>query len=235
MGLEEVKARYGSVAKDGRPGRERDVLCQVRKLADCMARGYTSREKGDDPDDPTATAMPSMFKKAVAEGSEDFCTGQQQDAAEYFRWLVNKISAHEVDSEVKLGGLFGFELEGKKTCVPDGKVRYASDLANVLNLPVPKDRIKWEEEEEQDPKKMKVEGQDEKKKPKGSLSLYECLDSFCAETDVPDYTWSHLGGKAAAKSTQGFKSFPKYLALAVGRYEIGPDWQPKKVSGERRA
>ena len=228
--LDEVQARYGSVAKDLGARREDDVLAQVRKVVNCMRDGYTCPGDGqDDDDDPRTTVMPSMLKKAVAKGSEDFATGQQQDAAEYFRWIINKVSAHEPAGSATLGGLFGFEVEGRKRCDVDGKVRYTSEAENVLMLPVPKEKVKWEEGGEQDSKKMKVEGDCDKKKPLGKLSLYDCLDSFCSETIIMDYEWSHLGGRAGSTSSQGFKNFPKYLALAVGRYEVGPDWQPKKI------
>ena len=48
--------------------------------------------------------------------------------------------------EVKVKGLFGFEMEQRNVCVEDKTVRYKKSEENCLVLNVPKEKIVYEEE-----------------------------------------------------------------------------------------
>ncbi|GMI16889.1 hypothetical protein TrLO_g1716 [Triparma laevis f. longispina] len=227
--IKEVETRYGEVEERKDGALSSDILTQIRKIVNCFNSGYTTAvidtTPGDD-EDPRTVVLPSMLKTSIAGSHTDFSTGQQQDAVEYFRYFLERVSAAETN-EVKIKGLFGFETEQRHVCDCDGKVRYVQEDENVLSANVPKEKIVYEEEEREE-KKMKVEGE-EKKKPTGKLSLYDCLDYLVAPSSNPDKAWEHNGSRGST-TTWGIKTFPKYLALQVGRYEIDEaTWQPKKL------
>ncbi|GMI00956.1 hypothetical protein TrST_g1772 [Triparma strigata] len=227
--VEEIWRRYGKVEIRKEGMMSSDIVTQVRKVVNCFKEGYTSEgytgAVGDD-DDPRGQVLPTMFKKSIAGKHEEFNTGQQQDAVEWFRWFLERVSEAE-EEEVKVKGLFGFEMEQRNVCVDDKTVRYKKSEDNCLVLNVPKEKIVYEEEEREE-KKMKVEGE-EKKIPTGKVSIYDCLDHLTQPSHNPDHLWEHNNSRGTT-STLGVKTFPKYLPLQVQRYEIDEaTYMPKKL------
>lgn len=92
---------------------------------------------------------PAMFKGLVGQGHEEFKTMRQQDAEEFFRYLVGMIQK-ESKTAGAVGGtmlddegardpteVFQFEMEEKLQCNVCKGVRYKTVPEETLSLPVP--------------------------------------------------------------------------------------------------
>jgi ubiquitin carboxyl-terminal hydrolase 5/13 len=57
-----------------------------------------------------------------------------------------------------------------------------------------------------------------------------CLEEWSAMTTIDDYRWPHLQNSISPAMTQmRFVNFPRYLLVHMQRYELGDDWQPRKI------
>ena len=123
-----------------------DVLTQTAKLAlgmlsDRYAPRATEEEARAAADaqaqDFTTSIEPRMFKNLIGKGHADFSSGRQQDAAEYFRHLLDTLLRSE---RVGMGGaystedLFAFQLEERLQCVESGHVRYKTQTEKGLQV-----------------------------------------------------------------------------------------------------
>merc|ERR1712096_350569 len=76
-----------------------------------------------------ASVTPRLFKKLVGKGHIDFQTNQQQDAAEYFRHILDFMMKKETADWKRLGkgitlqDLFKFRNETRTVCGVSKKVR----------------------------------------------------------------------------------------------------------------
>lgn len=84
---------------------------------------------------------PSMLKNLIGKGHEEFATMRQQDAEEFLQHFIQK-----VEQEAKKRGtsphdeatrVFEFEMEQRLTCPECNGVRYKTDQAQSLSVPVP--------------------------------------------------------------------------------------------------
>uniref|UniRef100_A0A7S4IGV2 Ubiquitin carboxyl-terminal hydrolase n=1 Tax=Odontella aurita TaxID=265563 RepID=A0A7S4IGV2_9STRA len=144
-------------------------------------------------------------------------------------------------------GLFSFKTSARILCGADGKVKYKESAPEtVLSLRIPMEKAKKDEgaakmdEDDDDSapeqKRQKSEegddGGEEKEEEKEvpTLSLLDCLDSWSATHSLDDLRWPHLGNAVhpATQETR-FGNFPRYLIVQIQRYELGPDWTPRKL------
>ena len=121
-----------------------DLLCQAAKLSSALTSGVfcgpvpDSAVVTDDPAsaDPKYRLAPRMFKHCVGHDHVDFRTGQQQDAAQYLQYLLEKLDRAELGAGDRLkskdgGGpalvtshLFSYKTETRLVCEADQKVLY---------------------------------------------------------------------------------------------------------------
>ena len=79
-----------------------DLLCQTAKLSSALTSGVfcgpvpkSAQVSDASTSDPKYRLAPRMFKHAVGHDHVDFRTGQQQDAAQYFLHLLEKLDRAE--------------------------------------------------------------------------------------------------------------------------------------------
>ncbi|KAL3152058.1 hypothetical protein ABBQ32_001169 [Trebouxia sp. C0010 RCD-2024] len=90
---------------------------------------------------------PQAFKSLVGRGHADFSSGHQQDAREYFQYLLDVMGRAERTSMQRLGqpdqpataDAFKFELEDRIQCLQSGRLSYKHSLTNVLAMDIPVD------------------------------------------------------------------------------------------------
>lgn len=238
----EIAKRYGGTDVTSHPNLQgitakaatTDVLVQTTKLASALTSGTFSRPKSDlESTDPKYRLQPRMFKHAIGSDHVDFCTGQQQDAAQFLQYFLEKLDRAEKKAKKPsvTSQLLSFKTTTRLVCNTDQKIKY-KDSANetMLSLPVPMGKAKIvEETEEQASKRQKKDGEEDAK-PVPTISFATCMDSWAAETIVDDYRWPHLGNSVAAATSQNkFTNFPRYLLVQMQRYTLGADWTPKKL------
>mmetsp|Transcript_25258 Transcript_25258/g.58739 ORF Transcript_25258/g.58739 Transcript_25258/m.58739 type:complete len:508 (-) Transcript_25258:263-1786(-) len=211
----------------------KDVLCQTAKMASALTSGVYAGPTDTESLDPKFRLQPRMFKHAIAGDHIDFSTGQQQDAAQFLLYMLEKMDrAERGQSERLVSGekelhvsseLFSFQTTTRLVCQTDQKVKYKQGATEtLLSLPVPMEKAKTEEPEQ---KRLKQED-----KPIPCLSLQACLDSWGAQVTVEDYRWPHLHHQVATATSQTrFSNFPRYLLIQIQRYTMGADWTPQKL------
>ena len=68
---------------------------------------------------------PAIFKTLVGKDHPEFKTGQQQDAREYFQYVLEKImKAEKVAKAPNPGEIFKFKMEKKLQCTGCNRVKY---------------------------------------------------------------------------------------------------------------
>ncbi|KAL3934083.1 MAG: hypothetical protein SGARI_003543, partial [Bacillariaceae sp.] len=163
----------------------------------------------------------------------DFKTNQQQDAEQFLQYMLEQVDRAEAKHDRDMSPssyVFSFQTEARMVCTADQKIKYKDSAAEVIfSLGLPMDKaVVLPKPEEPEQKKQKQEDGEEKQVP--TLAFQHCLDAWAAETVLDDYRWPHLQNSVQPAMTKSrFKNFPRYLWVQIRRYEIGPDWQPKKI------
>lgn len=254
--IPELSSRYGSndaIPKVAPTKASDDLLCQASKLSSALSSGAfvgpvpNSAEVTDaSTSDPKYRLAPRMFKYVVGHDHVDFRTGQQQDAAQYFQHLLEKIDRAELGAGDRLKSkdgsgpaivtshLFSYKTESRLVCEADNKIKYKDSPAeSMLSLRIPMSKATFPDDNMPDIKRQKSEepGEDGKeKKEVPTVTFDACLEEWSAVTSIDDYRWPHLQNSASAGTSQTlFANFPRYLLVHMQRYELGDDWQPKKI------
>lgn len=78
-----------------------------------------------------------MFKTLVGRGHPDFSTKRQQDAQEFFLYMLTLLERHNHNQE-NPADAFKFKVEERVQCTASKKVKYShrSDYCLSLNIPL---------------------------------------------------------------------------------------------------
>ena len=119
-------------------------------------------------------------------------------------------------------------------CDADGMVLYkTSPSETMLSLRIPMSKAtELPSDEMPEVKRQKSEEvveDDKEKKVVPTVTFDACMDEWAATHTVDDYRWNHLNTVSKASSKLSMVNFPRYLIIQIQRYEIGEDWQPKKI------
>ena len=229
-----------------------DLLAQTAKLGCALTSGVFSMpeppaEVTDDmssSNDPKYRIPPRMFKHIVGKDHVDFCTGQQQDAAQFLQYLVENIDraetgagnrlinkADESGDVPKTSSLFAYKTTSRLQCSQDGKVKYKDNQPEtVLSLRVPMEKghviLKPSSSTDSEPEEKRQKAEEEVP----TVSFQACMDTWAEPRDIVGVRWSHLNnGVATASEETKFANFPRYMMVQIQRYELGPDWTPRKL------
>eukprot|EP00180_Rhodochaete_pulchella_P002060 Plantae.Rhodophyta-Rhodochaete_pulchella.ctg3104.p2 GENE.Plantae.Rhodophyta-Rhodochaete_pulchella.ctg3104~~Plantae.Rhodophyta-Rhodochaete_pulchella.ctg3104.p2 ORF type:complete len:363 (-),score=64.39 Plantae.Rhodophyta-Rhodochaete_pulchella.ctg3104:843-1931(-) len=129
--------------------------------------------------------------------------------------------------------MFEFEVEDRIQCGVTSKVRYTTRSDNNLSLEIPLDaatnRLEFQEFQESERKRQKVNGEDKEEPVKLRVPLSACLQRFASEECLDDFFSSAISAKTSASKTTRIRSFPPYLLVHLRRYYVAEDWTPKKL------
>eukprot|EP00978_Attheya_sp_CCMP212_P004477 scaffold9758_cov34-Attheya_sp.AAC.1 len=242
-----------------------DILTQTTKMACALTSGTfaapipelssaTVTDSSSPSNNPKYRIPPRMFKNAVGGDHVDFRTGQQQDAAQYLQYLLEKLDRAELGASstnritqgegamVPLASdLFSFKTTSRLVCNADGLVKYKESPApeTILSLRIPMEKASKPEVPEEE-KNEGSEGAPEQKRQKSdddeseeavpTIALQACLESWAADSTVDDYRWPHLKNVTSpATERTRLDNFPRFLILQLQRYTLGADWTPQKL------
>lgn len=212
---------------------ETDLETQFVKLAaslsDPTGNGLVAAK-----DDGVMAVPPKMLKDCLGHGHPDFGTREQQDAREYFQYVLDKISrmdhaasGSEVDEElINPGRWFSFLVEERLECQQSGQVKYQDMVSNVLMLNVPPPSSTTNKKDAKDDNKK----QEDEELP--VVSFETCLASSLGDSsavEVDDYLSPATGRRGKAIQVPSLGTFPQYLAIQLKRYVVGEDWTPRKI------
>ena len=228
-----------------------NLLCQTTKVACALTSGVFAKpladekeEKNNGGTDPKYRLAPRMFKYVVGKDHVDFRTGQQQDAAQFLQYMLEKVDRAELANDIAKADplhvtshLFSFKTTDRLVCTGDGSVKYKESSApeTIWSLPIPMEKaVVREAGESPDVKRHKPEGeskgQEEEQKPIPTVAFQDVLESWGGETTVEGIRWPHLQNAVhGATQTTRLSNFPRYLVIQMQRYQLGPDWQPMKL------
>mmetsp|Transcript_20514 Transcript_20514/g.19747 ORF Transcript_20514/g.19747 Transcript_20514/m.19747 type:complete len:876 (-) Transcript_20514:159-2786(-) len=228
-----------------------DILCQTAKLSCALTSGAFSgpvpasavvTEAKSASSDPKYRLAPRMYKHVIGDDHIDFKTGQQQDAAQYLQYLLEKVDKAEIqdagsrllkdkndsDNVHTTSSLFSFKTVSRIVCNEDGRIKYKVNTSEpILSLRVPMEKAEIKEPEE---KRLKSEEEDVKGEDIPTVTFNDCIESWSAPHTIDDLRWKHLNNSVSSATSQmKFFNFPRYIILQIQRYELGPDWTPKKL------
>jgi ubiquitin carboxyl-terminal hydrolase 5/13 len=179
---------------------------------------------------------PRMFKQLVGKGHAEFSSGRQQDASEYFSFLLDTMSKSEktslqridINSSAFTPSIFDFNVEYKFVCPITGQVKYKTEKNSLLNLYIPLDKAVNKDEVEQEAKKARVEEGSSNNDVKPIIPLELCFQSMFGDEKVQMYNPAIQTNVMAQKSTF-FKTYPRYLAIILKRYYVNDKWVQVKI------
>lgn len=190
---------------------------------------------------------PRMFKHLVGKNHPEFSTGRQQDAYEYFLYLLDAFIRNENSQITRLDPsivdpkrgkltphLFEFHLQDRLQCQVTEQVKYSSlgqqSLSYAWDLRIPLDKAvnQAEVSEYQLNKKQRVEesqaGEDVK-----LLVPFEALRDSFFEDEIIEYVNPLIGQPVPTYKRVRFGTFPRYLMIKLGRYYVDSSWKLVKI------
>lgn len=159
---------------------------------------------------------PFSLKQLLGKGHTEFSTSRQQDAFEFFQYVLDKS-----DKELatcfefqRVSDGFEFVVTSRFQCSQCQAVTYRDEKTTSLSLPVPLRKKPREFDKDE------LEYED--------VTLDECLDMYAAPEKIDDFKCTRCNAKVSVSKTSSFKSMPKYLVLHAQRF-ILENWTPKKL------
>ncbi|KAJ2365481.1 ubiquitin C-terminal hydrolase Ubp14 [Coemansia sp. RSA 2610] len=191
----------------------RCLQCQLHKLAHGLWSGrYAVLESEAD---SQRGISPAHFKAAVAADHVEFGTMRQQDAFEFLQHLTKQVSVAERAVEggaLNPTSVFDFTTEERLQCTRCSRVRYSTQPASSLSLPV----VKRPAPDTAEPQQYEP------------VTLAECLDLLAQPETVDGYHCPACKEATTAVKSTRFATFPKVLAVQARRFEF-VNWVPQKL------
>lgn len=212
-----------------------DFNCQMAKIAHGLLSGKYSKEPEEEPKEQEGI-KPVMFKNLIGKGHPEFSTKKQQDAQEFYLYLINIIDRNfkvqnSTDNPTRA---LAFEVEDRVECQASKKVSYTTRTEYMLSLPIPLDRVVNQKEvddfqrlkEEAERSGRQIEARDVVR-PK--IPLEACFESMSCAEEIPDFYSTAIEGKTTAFRSSRLKTFPDFLMLHLKKFALTDDWQAKKL------
>lgn len=193
----------------------KDLETQMYKLGDGLFSGRYAI-----PDETTTETIkyqkglrPSGFKSLIGEGHEEFSTMLQQDAFEFWGYLVDQLEKAKVNGRLETSPLevLKFVLETKLKCTSCNGVRLSKELDESVSLPISENLITSNPERAYEPTSIS-----------DSFKIWKSVESL-------EYECPKCESRQIANKFIGFKTFPKYLVINPRRVVL-ENWVPVKVN-----
>eukprot|EP01133_Synstelium_polycarpum_P007874 gene7874-9244_t len=219
---------------------------QMSKLADGLLSGdYSTPDSANKPKTEQefekasqVGIAPKMFKSLVGGSHPLFSTFQQQDALEYFQYIMQLVEREEKKrpswvKEEDPNKAFNFIVEDRIECGSSGKVKYTRRTDNVLSLPIPLEATTNKDAVELYEQTVALNGG--KKDPlidevRPIVPLQACLQAFAESYQVADFFSTAVNKKTYSINSTKLASFPDILVIHLRKYVISSDWTPKKLN-----
>ena len=229
-----------------------DLVTQTAKLAGALVH------LAGVPEGEPAVVAPRMFKTVLGRGHGEFSTGRQQDAAEFFQYVLEQLERREradaarLRPDCPLARAFTFEFEDRVQCAQSRRVAYKRRADNMLALRLPVDPADAQRASAEREIKRKRLGEqradvyidaagvatdasgqstaDAARAP--SCTLQECLEKLAGGERIADFLSSATGERGDAVKTTAVRTFPPFLMVCLQRYYVDENWVPKKLEAE---
>jgi len=219
-----------------------DLKLQMSKLCCGLQSGEYSmgsdvfdeaiiRDEGSQPG-----VKPVMFKNLVGKGHPEFSSNRQQDAQEFYLYLMTLLErSHHNHSVPPPSDVFRFGVQDRIECA--GHVRYKTRNEYFLPLNIPlKAATNLAEVEAFSARQAEVEARGEKIPPeeviRSKIPFLSVIESFLGESIVEDVNCPTLGGKMQGKQSVRLTTFPDLLLVSLSKYHVDLSWKPVKLNVE---
>lgn len=181
---------------------------------------------------------PVMFKHLVGQGHAEFSTNRQQDAQEFYTYLMELITRAEFqrgDKDVNGEKVadptqdFRFGVETRVECSMTQQVAYSSEITPFLTLPVPFSEALNKADVEAYEEKLKKDDTLKNSPVLAQYTLDQCLKLAFADVVVDDWFSPAAQQKTAAFKRNRLATFPSFLTLHISKFRYDEGWVPKKV------
>ncbi|XP_077288422.1 ubiquitin specific protease 5 isoform X2 [Arctopsyche grandis] len=179
---------------------------------------------------------PQMFMNLIGKLHPEFGTKKQQDAQEFYLYLLDIVERNCRDG-VKPTNCLKFSVEERMQCSESGGVLYNHHTEQCLEMSVPlisaDNRFEVEAYETQ---RMEAErmGQklDSSLRVRPHIPFQACLDAFTQEGQVKQFFSSALNKKVIANKSTRLATFPDYLMIQLKKFTFDDKWSPIKLDVE---
>ncbi|PVV01586.1 hypothetical protein BB560_003991, partial [Smittium megazygosporum] len=190
------------------------LTCQLYKLCDGLNSGhYASVPGGFNRLGLSVYGIkPRMFKDVIGKDSDLFSQMGQQDAGEFFTYMLKSIDHSENilnNSSNNPTSVFDFYVEEKLQCTSCMNVSYSKQISSLVSLPLKSNNL--------DPGSETL-----------SVTLEECFDKYSENELIEGYNCPTCKSPQSVLKSTKFASFPKILAVHLKRYEF-VNWVPTKI------
>ncbi|KAG6831536.1 hypothetical protein H0H87_004863 [Tephrocybe sp. NHM501043] len=193
------------------------IECQLRKVADGLLSGRYAvpAPHHDDEDKAFQPGLrPSTLKALVGRGHPEFATMKQQDAEEFLGYLVEVVRRDAFKRSVPDPTTeFSYALEQRLQCTACRGVRYRTDSADVVSVPIDA-REKGKDAD------GKVLYED--------VELLRCIETMLGEEELEGYGCPKCARPTTAIKQARFASFPTTLIIHAKKFQL-VNWVPTKL------
>eukprot|EP00457_Paulinella_chromatophora_P002172 gb/GEZN01002176.1/.p1 GENE.gb/GEZN01002176.1/~~gb/GEZN01002176.1/.p1 ORF type:complete len:805 (-),score=133.63 gb/GEZN01002176.1/:141-2555(-) len=164
---------------------------------------------------------PTMFRALVTKNSALFQTKEQQDAAEFFDYIMAQIKQNELKNGAQADptGVFDFMLEERLQCLSCEKVKYTTNKTSQLRLEIPHAIVSGDKEKE-------------KEYPDGPpVTLTNCLEKWAPGETIHGWNCPQCNKPCQAQKTNKFHTYPDILTVVLQRF-VFDNWVPHKLRTE---
>ncbi|XP_022700553.1 ubiquitin carboxyl-terminal hydrolase 5-like isoform X2 [Varroa jacobsoni] len=175
-----------------------DLRVQMAKLSHGILSGAYSSKPASEID--TSAIKPQSFKNVVGKNHPEFSSKRQQDAEEYFCYLMDLLDKNDKDNPIS--NVFSFNVEDRIECGKTKRVVYKKRRECVLRLVIPMEAATNKAEvEAYEAKKKQAEEKKERLDPKEMVLAKIPFEACIAAMSVPSYIDDYFSPAANEKVT----------------------------------
>ncbi|PVU94928.1 hypothetical protein BB561_002170 [Smittium simulii] len=188
------------------------LICQMYKMCIGMNSGEYSSISGNLSRN-ISNIQPRMFKEIIAKNSDLFSQSGQQDAYEFFIYMLKNISIAEKSIDNAFNDpteVFDFYTEEKLQCTNCKGVKVIQQKTNSLTLPLISNNTSETTEEL-------------------NVTIDDCFKDLCKAEIIDGYFCHNCQSAQTVTKTTSFASFPQILVVQMRRFEL-LNWVPTKIN-----
>lgn len=173
---------------------------------------------------------PKSFKHFVCGSDRNFSTKRQQDAHEFFLYLMDLVEKnHNRATGPDAGKCFEVVIEERIECSVSKKVRYTHRAETCLSLHIDLNlATNTEDVREYEAAKI-IDPNCNIEVVRPNINMASLMDLFAKPETITDFYSTAILSRTTAQKTSRISKYPDVLVLQIKKFQCGDDWIPKKL------